>query len=138
MPLVRGQCGLETTSKEEIKCHGNQKNEADTPLPGGWDQLRNVTIYLGVKEASPPFPGIDTILKSSRTKRTRQSDQHEPALPWPRIYRTPHPKEATFPRKSSLRGRADWDPTPLSIGQLYHIPAMNHWRQSLASWELDG
>lgn len=124
--------------KKRKTATGTRRNETDTPLPGGWGQLRNVTIYLGVKEASPPFPGIDTILKSSRTKRTRQSDQHEPALPWPRIYRTHIQKKLPSPPEVLPRGRADWGPTPSSIGQLYHNPAMNHWRQSLASWELDG
>lgn len=109
-----------------------------TPHPGGWDVASECDNLFGGEGGFTPFPGIDTILKSSRTKRTRQSDQHEPALPWPRSTE-PMSKISDPPHwKSSPRGRADWGPAPSSIGQLYYVPAINHWRQSLASWELDG
>lgn len=97
-----------------------------------------MTIYLGVKEVSPPFPGIDTILKSSRTKRTRQSDQHEPALPWPRIYGTHIQNKLPSPPEVLPEGQGRLGAHPFVTGQLHHVPVISHWRQSLASWELDG
>lgn len=39
--------------KKRKTAMGTRRNEADTPLPGGWDQLRNVTIYLGVQGLTP-------------------------------------------------------------------------------------
>lgn len=91
-----------------------------TPGLGGWDIASECDNLFGGEGGFTPFPGIDTILKSSRTKRTRQSDQHEPALPWPRSTE-PTSKISYLPRWSSSPeegGGADWGLAPSSVGQL--------------------
>lgn len=116
---------------------GTRRNEAHSPSRG-WDTAPECDDLFGGEGGFTPFPGIDTILKSSRTKRTRQSDQHEPALPWPRSTE-PTSKISYLPHWKSSRGAGQTGgPAPSSIGQLYYVPAINHWRQSLASWGLDG